>query len=94
MDLAIRHDEAAHRFLAVSESHTAMLDYSPVGEGVVDFRSTYVPVPLRGRQVGTALVLHALDWARGLHLTVVPSCWFVGTVVSRHPEYRALLARE
>jgi predicted GNAT family acetyltransferase len=94
MDRAIRHDQAAHRFTLLSDGREAVLDYAMVGDDTVDFRSTFVPADLRERGLGTALVLHALDWARERNLTVVPSCWFVGAVVSRHLEYRALLARE
>ena len=48
---------------------------------------------LRGHGVGEKLVRQALEWAREEGLRVIPSCWFVDTVVRRHPEYETLLER-
>ena len=91
MPLAIRHEESAHRFVATLGGGEAVLDYVPAGEGIVDFVSTYVPDVLRHRQVGTQLVLHALEDARTRGLRVIPSCWFVRAVVERRPELATLL---
>ena len=63
-----------------------MLEYEPAGDGVLDFVHTYVPDALRHRQVGTQLVLHALEHARARGLKVIPSCWFVRAVIERHPD--------
>jgi predicted GNAT family acetyltransferase len=52
----------------------------------------YVDPGLRGHGVGEKLVRQALDWAREEGLGI-PSCWFVDTVVRRHPEYEPLLER-
>jgi predicted GNAT family acetyltransferase len=92
MRLDIRHEESDHRFVAHANGLSATLDYEPLGGETVDFRATYVPDALRGQLVGTRLVLFALDWARQRGHSVVPSCWFVGSVIERHPEYRSLLA--
>lgn len=73
------------------EGHTAILEYHVLDTTTVDFASTWVPDALRGRQVGTHLVLHALAWARGQGLKVRPSCWFVRSVVDRHADFRDLL---
>lgn len=91
METDVTHEPARGRFVArlgESESH---LVYRSAGDGSVDFRSTWVDPAVRGRGVGEALVKRALEWARGEGLRVIPSCWFVGTVVRRHPEYRDLL---
>ena len=79
--------------MADTEGVQATVSYQPVNETTLDFVSTYVPHVLRGRNVGTQLVRYALDYAREKGLSVVPSCWFVGSVVERHPEYRELLTR-
>lgn len=105
MQLDIQHDDAAGRFhippeaLADGEGpgHSDManmgtvLNYRPVRRDVYDFRSTLVPPHLRGRGIGTKLVLHALDWARREKLRVIPSCPFVAGVIERHPEYGDLV---
>jgi predicted GNAT family acetyltransferase len=87
------HEETDHLFVAEVDGHQATLSYRPVDETVLDFQSTYVPHVLRNRNVGTQLVRYALDFAREKGLQVIPSCWFVGSVVERHPEYRDLLKR-
>lgn len=91
MSPTFTHDETGHQFIAEVDGHQATLAYSPVNDTTLDFQSTYVPHVLRGRNVGTQLVRYALDWARGEKVRVIPSCWFVGSVVERHPEYRDLL---
>jgi predicted GNAT family acetyltransferase len=88
----IRHDEARHAFLLTEDGAQAFLTYQPLDARTVDFATTFVPVTLRGRGLGSRLVITALEWARDRGYRVVPSCWFVGTVVAEHPEYRPLLA--
>jgi predicted GNAT family acetyltransferase len=90
--IEIRHDEARRKFVLETNAGEAYLLYAPAGEGTLDFQSTFVPPEARGRFLGSRVVRHALDYARANGLKVVPSCWFVGSVVERHPEYRALLA--
>jgi len=89
--LDIRHDPDARRYTAEVDGHTATLDYHTLDAGTVDFASTYVPEALRGRRVGTRLVLHALADAGRRGWRVRASCWFVPVVVQAHPEARHLL---
>ena len=91
MSATFTHDETGHLFIAEADGHQATLSYRPIDDATIDFQSTYVPHVLRGRNVGTRLVRYALDWARDQKLQVVPSCWFVGSVVERHVEYRDVL---
>lgn len=90
MTAAIEHDGTG-RFSVQVGGRQAYLDYRRLDAGTVDFLTTWVPSELRGRDVGTQLVRHALAWARAEGLRVVPSCWFVATVAGRDPEDAALL---
>lgn len=90
---SVQHDEQQHRFVLAVNGGEAVLYYDPIDPATVDFRSTYVPPVLRGKNVGTRLVCHALDWARQHDLRVVPSCWFVSNVAGRLPEYADILVR-
>ena len=92
-DVEVVHEPARRRFVAQSGERESQLVYLRVDQDIVDFRSTYVHPSVRGKGVGEKLVREALDWARGEGLRVIPSCWFVDTVVRRHPEYEALLER-
>ena len=61
-------------------------------DGRVLLPHTVVPPRHGGRGHGTALVRGTLDdlRARGV-TTVVPTCWFVGAFIDRHPEYADLV---
>ena len=91
MTPAIEHDPEAREFVLSVPGGEGTLAYSPAGEGVVDFVSTYVPHHLRGKGYAEALVIEAFRWAKEQKLKVIPSCWFVEVVVKRKPEYRDLL---
>ena len=87
----IEHDIEAREFVLSVPEGQGTLAYTPAGEGVVDFVSTYVPHHLRGKGYAEALVVEAFNWARKEKLKVIPSCWFVGVVVKRKPEYKDLI---
>jgi predicted GNAT family acetyltransferase len=91
MDIAIRHDEAGHRFVAEQGGEVAELTYVEHDAGTVIFDHTYVPAALRGGGVAGTLVSSALDWARAAGRRVVPSCTYVAAYVRRHPEYADLV---
>jgi uncharacterized protein len=82
-DIEVRHEETEHRFVATVDGVDAYLLYAPLGDGRVDFRSTYSPPELRGRGVAAVIVKKALEWARGEELEVVPSCSYVQRYLER-----------
>jgi predicted GNAT family acetyltransferase len=88
----IEHDMVAHRFLAQGPSGTAILAYAPAGPGLLQFYSTYVPEPDRGRGIGDRLVQAGLGYAREQGMRVIPTCWFVAQWIREHPENADLLA--
>jgi predicted GNAT family acetyltransferase len=93
MDVEIVHEPARGRFVVLVDGRESQLVYLKLDDAVVDFRSTFVHPALRGRGIGDKLIRHALDWARAEGLKVVPTCWFVDTVVRRHPEYASIIER-
>jgi predicted GNAT family acetyltransferase len=88
----IVHDEQRRRFVHRRDGAESYLVYHPVDERTVDFASTYTPPALRGRGIAARIVRHALEWAEGEGLKVVPSCWFVAEYVDRQPEWKRILA--
>lgn len=92
MHVEISHRPDQNQFVATAEGKDSFLRYSPVGEDTLDLVSTFVHRELRGRGVGEKLVQRALDYARQEGLQVIPTCWFVDTVMERHPEYKDLVA--
>ena len=91
LDVDVVHEPTRRRFVARAGQKESHLFYIPGAHGVVEFRTTYVDPALRGQGVGEKLVLAALGWARDEGIKVIPTCWYVGTVVRRHPEFEALL---
>jgi predicted GNAT family acetyltransferase len=88
----VEHDTITHRFLAQVPSGTAVLAYAPVGPGLLELYSTYVPAPDRGRGTGGHLVEAALSYAREQGMLVIPTCWYVAQWIREHPESADLLA--
>jgi predicted GNAT family acetyltransferase len=88
----IQHDPEAHRFYTILDGREAYLAYSIHGEGVLDYRHTFVPPELRGRQVAKLLVAEAFAYARDNGFKVVPTCSYVAKQVERNPDYAELIA--
>jgi uncharacterized protein len=90
----IEHVPAHHRFVVRLPDGDAVLAYRDTPAGPMDIRKVYVPESARGRGLGGALVEAALVHAREAGRRVIPTCWYVGTWVDEHPEFRDLLITE
>lgn len=90
----VHHIPEHHRFSVTELGHEAYLEYYELPGGRLDYAHTYTPNEIRGRGIATAIIKHALDWAREQGREVVPGCPFVQTYVDRHTEYRDVLAPE
>lgn len=89
--LAIRHDEAAHRFVAHVDGVEAYLEYVPE-DGRIVITHTIVPEAVGGRGIAAQLVAAALEHARSAGLKVLPSCSYAEAYLDKHPEYADLRA--
>ena len=90
MDLEIIHNKAAKRFETSIDNHTGYISYQERDDKLV-YDHTIVPQELGGRGIGSALVKHALNYAREQHKKVIPQCSFVSSYISKHPEYQDLI---
>ena len=86
----ITHNQAANRFETTIEGHTGFISYQDQGDRIV-YDHTIVPSELGGKGVGSALVKHALDYARNEGKKVVPTCSFVASYINKHAECQDLL---
>ena len=86
----ITHNQAANRFETTIEGHTGFISYQDQGDRIV-YDHTIVPSELGGKGVGSALVEHALDYARNEGEKVIPTCSFVASYINKHAEYQDLL---
>jgi len=88
----IQHDPDGGQFFVEMEHGKAELDYEWLDSSSVNFSHVFVPPQDRLAGAGAKVVLHALDWARENHLSVVPGCPFARRVMNEHPEYDDLRA--
>lgn len=90
--IEIRHEREKERFVAyVDGAETeAALKYRALGEGELEYYSTYTPTEWRGRGIGGRLVVHALDYALEKQLRIVPTCPFVAKIIEGDGKYAEL----
>lgn len=89
-ELSISHDEQAKRFETTIDGQTGYISYQDQGDTLV-YDHTIVPQALGGKGVGSALVKHALNYARDNHKKVVPQCSFIASYINKHSEYQDLV---
>ncbi|MEN8625309.1 GNAT family N-acetyltransferase [Psychrobacter proteolyticus] len=89
-NLDIVHNQAAKRFETSIDGQTGYISYQKSADKLV-YDHTIVPQQLGGQGVGSALVKHALDYAREQNKKVVPQCSFVASYINKHPEYQDLI---
>lgn len=88
--MAITHNQAAKRFETTIDGQTGYISYQQRGASLI-YDHTIVPQSLGGKGVGSALVKHALNYAREQDKKVVPQCSFVASYIDNHPAYQDLL---
>ncbi|MCB2408113.1 GNAT family N-acetyltransferase [Hymenobacter lucidus] len=90
MKPTITHNQEDQAFYATLSGYEAELAYSRPTDTVIDFTHTFVDENLRGKGVGEALAVEALDYARAQQLQIKTSCSFMRSYVERHSEYQDL----
>jgi uncharacterized protein len=79
----INHDQAAHRFTADVEGHSARLDYTLSG-GIMNITHTLVPPEIGGRGVAADLMRAALEAAAKERWSVNPVCSYAVAYMRKH----------
>lgn len=90
--MTVTHEPDQHRFVVRLPGGSGVLSYAQAGPGRLDLQHTFVDEPLRGHDVGDALVRAALDYARASDQQIIPTCPFVHRWLARHPDQRDLEA--
>ncbi|MGB5104995.1 MAG: GNAT family N-acetyltransferase [Steroidobacteraceae bacterium] len=80
------------RWVAAVDGHEAEMTYSRASATLIIIDHTEVPDALRGRGVGQALVLRAVEDARREGFRIIPLCRFAKAQFERHPEWRDVLS--
>lgn len=92
---AIQREEAGPsggRWWVVVDGYEAKMTYSRASAALIIIDHTEVPDALRGRGVGQALVLRAVEDARRESFKIIPLCPFAKAQFERHAEWRDLLS--
>lgn len=80
------------RYVAAVEGHEAEITFSRASPKLIIVDHTGVPDALRGRGVGQALALHAIEDARAGGWKIMPLCPFFKAQVERHPDWRDVIS--
>jgi predicted GNAT family acetyltransferase len=88
---AIRDNKTRQRFELDVEGQLAFANYRPTPQAII-ITHTETPRALRGRGIASELVKGALEMIRADGHKVIAGCGFVMGYLSKHPEYRDLVA--
>jgi predicted GNAT family acetyltransferase len=75
----------------VIDGQESTVDYQ-LTDSTMTITHTYVPSSLRGRGIAEEITRFALESARKHGWKVVPVCSYAAGFLTKHPEYRDLLA--
>jgi uncharacterized protein len=80
-------DEKGGRYSALADGHEAEMTFSRTSPRLVIVDHTAVPEALRGKGVGQALALHAVEDARQGGWKIIPLCPFMRAQSLRHEDW-------
>lgn len=87
MEISNEESGSGGRYVAVVEGHEAEMTYSRTSPKMIIIDHTAVPDALRGKGVGQALALHAVEEARKNGWRIFPLCPFFKAQAQRRPEW-------
>ena len=88
MQISEENGPTGGRYIARLEGVEAEMTFSRASPQLVIIDHTGVPNSLRGKGVGQALALHAVEAARAGGWKIIPLCPFFKAQAQRHPEWR------
>ena len=88
MQISDENGPTGGRYLARLEGVEAEMTFSRASPQLIIIDHTGVPDSLRGKGVGQALALHAVEAARAGGWKIIPLCPFFKAQAQRHPEWR------
>lgn len=87
MDIRNENNASGGRYVAAVEGHEAEMTFSRASPSLIIVDHTGVPDALRGKGVGQALALHAVEEARRGGWKIIPLCPFFKAQSLRHKEW-------
>ncbi|WP_160010361.1 GNAT family N-acetyltransferase [Rhizobium sp. 18055] len=91
MNITNEENPTGGRYVAELEGHQAEMTYSRTSPKLIIIDHTGVPDALRGKGVGQALALHAVEEARKGGWKIFPLCPFFKAQSLRHEEWHDVI---
>ncbi|SIQ18175.1 hypothetical protein SAMN05880590_102451 [Rhizobium sp. RU35A] len=91
MQIIEDNDASGGRYHATIDGSTAEMTFSRTSPSLIIIDHTLVPDALRGKGVGQALALHAVEAARAGGWKIIPLCPFFKAQLERHPDWQDIL---
>jgi predicted GNAT family acetyltransferase len=88
MEIKNEDNASGGRYVAELDGHQAEMTFSRTNAKLIIIDHTGVPDALRGKGVGQALAVHAVDEARRGGWKIFPLCPFFKAQAQRHEEWR------
>jgi uncharacterized protein len=92
MQISDENGPTGGRYVARLDGAEAEMTFSRASPQLVIIDHTGVPDSLRGKGVGQALALHAVEAARAGGWKIIPLCPFFKAQEQRHPEWRDVVS--
>lgn len=92
MPNAVTDNTAMNRYELTTDGGTAFVLYRTAAN-IRTLTHAEVPKAVEGHGVGSTLAHGALELARTQGYKIVPQCPFIAAFISKHPEFRDLVAR-
>ncbi len=93
MKTTVTHDATAQRYAVdFGDGNIAWVDYSHRGNGVIALEHSEVPLTLRGRGYGAAMMNQVLAMIDSEGLKVVPICGYTRHYLEANEQWRHLVS--
>jgi len=92
MQITEEHGSSGGRYVASLEGSEAEMTFSRASPKLIIIDHTGVPDNLRGKGVGQALALHAVEAARAGGWKIIPLCPFFKAQAQRNPDWRDVVS--
>ena len=92
MEIVREDNKSGGRYVTTVDGHEAEITFSRTSPSLIIVDHTGVPDALRGRGVGQALALRAIEDARENGWRIIALCPFFKAQSLRHPEWSDVIA--
>jgi len=90
-ELVLKDNTDRKQFELIVDGHTARIEYMIMANKIF-LTHTEVPRALEGKGVGSKIVKLAFDEIEKRGLKLIPLCPFVAKYLTKHPEWKKILA--